>query len=72
MPALPNARPRIAMPEWVGRQGGLLLIWLLLRALRHLSAGDAAAARHIRQRHALARNSERCIEIHEQFARPTQ
>ena len=30
MPALPNARPRIVMPEWVGRQGGLLLIWLLL------------------------------------------
>jgi iron(III) transport system permease protein len=30
MPALPNARPRIVLPEWVGRQGGLLFIWLLL------------------------------------------
>src|ERR1700761_7433397 len=30
MPALPNTRPRIVMPEWVGRQGGLLFIWLLL------------------------------------------
>jgi iron(III) transport system permease protein len=30
MPALLNARTRIALPEWVGRQGGLLFIWLLL------------------------------------------
>ncbi len=28
--ALVNARPRIVLPEWVGRQGGLLFIWLLL------------------------------------------
>jgi iron(III) transport system permease protein len=30
MTALVSARPRIALPEWVGRQGGLLFIWLLL------------------------------------------
>lgn len=30
MPASASAGPRIALPDWVGRQGGLLLIWLLL------------------------------------------
>lgn len=30
MTALASARQRTALPEWVGRQGGLLFIWLLL------------------------------------------
>ncbi len=30
MTALVKARPRFALPEWVGRQGSLLFIWLLL------------------------------------------
>ena len=30
MPALPSARPRLALPDWAVREGGLLLIWLLL------------------------------------------
>src|SRR6201995_2691663 len=30
MPALPSARPRLALPDWAVREGGLLVIWLLL------------------------------------------
>jgi iron(III) transport system permease protein len=28
--ALPSARPRLALPDWAVREGGLLVIWLLL------------------------------------------
>jgi iron(III) transport system permease protein len=30
MAALPTARPRLALPDWAVREGGLLFLWLLL------------------------------------------